>query len=187
VYVNNDPVNWVDPFGEFPVAIGMLAAANPVGLAVAVTVVTVLVVDHATGGKISKGFANFVESLISPSVPVRDKEGNPIPADSQTPGPTGKGANAGAEDISKPGDLGGEGFKSPSPEDPKQVLKTVAVMGTGAVAYAYYNATTDITGAPKDLTQNKPSETTRPPAPWTEPSFSSASTLNQQSSGLKTK
>lgn len=56
---------------------------------------------------------NYVRSDYSKGKKVRDKEGNPIPLDQQSPGPLGKGANARPENIGDPGDLGGPNFKSP--------------------------------------------------------------------------
>jgi RHS repeat-associated protein len=142
-YVNNDPVNWVDLWGlQDAMAIRqtlMEAAAagyaipDPITTAAAIIITGIIVADQISGGKISQGIADFVDSLISPSTPVRDKEGNPIPAGNQPQSPTGKGANSGPKDIGDPGDLGGTGFKPPDPNNP---MGSVAVIGGTALAGA---------------------------------------------------
>jgi hypothetical protein len=188
--VNNDPVNWIDNSGLFPdamairqtiltIGIGGIATPEAVTTVAGLVLLGVIVIDDMSGGKISQGISDLIGAIISPSAPMRDKEGNPIPPAQQTPSPTGKGANAGAEKISNPGDLGGKGFIPPSPENPKDVLKAVVIIGGGGgIGTAVYNATTDAIGVPKNLTANKLPETSRPPVPWTEPSFSSASVAN---------
>lgn len=77
------------------------------------------------------------EVLESSSPPPRDSEGNPIPVGNQSPGPLGKGVNAGAEKIGNPGGFGDPGNIPPDPpdpdKDPKKHAETIVGYGLAAV------------------------------------------------------
>jgi hypothetical protein len=118
--------------------------------AAAVIITGIIVADNISGGMISQGIADFIGSLISPSAPVRDKEGNPIPPAQQTPSPTGKGANAGPENIGDPGDLGGSNFKGPN----DATGATIVVIGAAVVTSVYDNVTGVSSSPPPDTSKN---------------------------------
>ena len=169
-------MNWIDLWGldANTIALGLKAVAgvgfaspDPVTTAVAIFITGFLVVDYLSGGKITQGIADFIGSIISPSVPIRDRERNPIPIGNQSPVPQGKGANADAEDIGNPGDLGGNGFKPPEPNDPYSRVAAAVIIG-----------------APRNTIPNVP---TFPTAPWPEPNSSTASMTNNSTQSLKTK
>ena len=133
-YCNGDPVNFVDLWGYNPiVAVG--AGVIIIG-AVVVTTAVVITVTQSTpykeavkevASRATKAHDNIkkkaneikekakdkISDALSKGKKARNKDGNPIPLDQQSPGPLGKGANAGPEDIGDPGDLGGNGFKIP--------------------------------------------------------------------------
>jgi hypothetical protein len=179
----------VDPFGLYPdamtiqqvlttIAFAGISTPELVTTAAGFILLGVILIDDASGGKVLQGISDFIGAMISPSVPVRDKEGNPIPLDQQRPSPTGKGANAGAETISSPGDLGSSGFKVPEPKNPLDKVALATFVGAATITGIYENRTGASSLPPPSLSQDSPS-TNRPPVPWSEPSFSSISPLNQ--------
>jgi RHS repeat-associated protein len=191
-YVNNDPVNWIDLWGLqdamairqtlLGMALTGLTIPGPVAAA-AIIITGVIIADQISGGKISQGIANVVDSLISLSAPVRDKEKNPIPAGNQPQSPTGKGANSGPMDIGDPGDLGGSGFKPPNPENPKDTLVAVTVIGVAGGAVINDMRTDVASSPPPDPNQSKDKNFTAQ-SYGEEPAFRAGKSTNEISQTL---
>jgi RHS repeat-associated protein len=170
-YVNNDPVNWIDPWGLNPadaaaIRDGLIAAAAtgynipvPAVTVAAVIVTGVVVIDIITDGAITQGvtdlvnnISNWINETTAASRPVRDIAGNPIPVGNQTQPATGRGANAGPENINDPGDLGGPNFKLPKDLPPI----AGAIIGAAVITSAY-DALTDAAGSPpNDYSPQRP-------------------------------
>jgi hypothetical protein len=127
-----------------------LAISAPVTIAAAIVVTGVIIADHISGGKIIQGIVDTIDSLISASAPVRDKERNPIPTGNQPQSPTGKSASSGPENIGDPGDLGGPNFKLPN----KVTVATIIAVGSAAVTNVYDN-TTDASSSPPPQSSTK--------------------------------
>ena len=132
-YVNNDPVNYVDLDGLMAVTVvaGTVATVSGGTIIVLGIVTAVVVADALSDGAVSAAISNFVDNVIEKR-PVRDREGNPIPPGNQSPGPLGKKANAGPENVPDPSKLGEPGY---IPPDNGPGGKIAAVAGLAALAY----------------------------------------------------